>query len=132
MTERDAVWQDVLRERKENVMDETTPHLRRRGMFFPVETPELDEFEHESAEGIAVRAPSRKASHPSRSTSRNASSQINDRDWQPSTGNDEPLIQLARGDARNATAAATSSGRPKRPKGSSLRMNSAIASGSAF
>ena len=32
------------------------------------------------------------------------------RDWQPSTATVAPLIQLARGDARNATAAPTSSG----------------------
>ena len=45
--------------------------------------------------------------------------QIWERDWQPSTGTLAPLIQLARGDTRNATTAPTSSGRPKRPNGSS-------------
>src|SRR3954468_21676051 len=52
--------------------------------------------------------------------------------WQPSTTTDVPLIQLARGDARNATTAPTSSGRPKRPNGSYRRMKSAIPSGSSF
>ena len=54
-----------------------------------------------------------------------------ERDWQPSTAIDAPLTQLARGDARNATTAPTSSARPKRPNGSSRRMKSAMPSGSA-
>ena len=42
-------------------MDEGEPRLRRRGMFVHVETPELDQVEHESAEGIAIRrVPDRK------------------------------------------------------------------------
>ena len=57
--------------------------------------------------------------------------QICERDWQPSTVTDEPLIQLARGDARNATTSPTSSARPKRPNGSSARTNSAMPAGSA-
>ena len=57
--------------------------------------------------------------------------QIRERDWQPSTGTLAPLIQLARGDTRNATTAPTSSGRPNRPNGSSRRTNSAIPSGSS-
>src|SRR6185312_9807873 len=61
-----------------------------------------------------------------------ARDQIRERDWQPSTGTLAPLIQLARGDTRNATAAPTSSGRPNRPNGSSRRTNSAIPSGSSF
>ena len=36
-------------------MDASGPRLRRRGMFFHVETPELDNVEHESAEGVSVR-----------------------------------------------------------------------------
>src|SRR5206468_11290258 len=55
--------------------------------------------------------------------------QIRERDWQPSTGTLAPLIQLARGETRNATTAPTSSGRPKRPNGSSRRTKSAIPSG---
>ena len=52
-----------------------------------------------------------------------------DRDWQPSTVIDAPLIQLARGEARKATTAPTSSARPKRPNGSSRLMNSAMPCG---
>ena len=52
-----------------------------------------------------------------------------DRDWQPSTVIDAPLIQLAAGEARNATTAPTSSARPKRPNGSSRLMNSAMPAG---
>src|SRR5438876_11576942 len=57
--------------------------------------------------------------------------QIRERDWQPSTGTLAPLIQLARGETRNATTAPTSSGRPNRPNGSSRRTKSAIKSGSS-
>jgi hypothetical protein len=31
------------------------PRVRRRGMFFHVETPELDQVEHEAAEGVSIR-----------------------------------------------------------------------------
>ena len=54
-----------------------------------------------------------------------------DFDWQPSTTTEAPLIQLARGEARNATTSPTSSARPKRPNGSSRLTNSAMPSGSA-
>src|SRR5262249_44022457 len=57
--------------------------------------------------------------------------QIGERDWHPSTGTLAPLIQLARGDPRNATTAPTSSGRPNRPNGSSRLTKSAIPSGSS-
>ena len=57
--------------------------------------------------------------------------QIRERDWQPSTGTLAPLIQLARGDTRNATTAPTSSGRPNRPNGSSRVTKSAIPAGSS-
>src|SRR5262249_3012291 len=50
--------------------------------------------------------------------------------WHPSTTTDAPLTHEARGEARKATTAATSSGRPKRPKGSSSRIIRAMASGS--
>src|SRR6185503_19238575 len=56
--------------------------------------------------------------------------QMFDRLWQPSTTIDAPLIQLARGDARKATTWPTSSGRPKRPKGSSRLIISAMPCGS--
>ena len=36
-------------------MDICEPRVRRRGMFFQVETPELDAIETESAEGIPAR-----------------------------------------------------------------------------
>src|SRR5215203_5302088 len=52
--------------------------------------------------------------------------QIFDRDWHPSTVTDAPLTQLAFGEARKAMTAPTSSGRPKRPNGSSRAMNSAM------
>ena len=124
------------------------PRVRRRGMFFHVETPELDHVEHEAPEGVSIRlrvarpkverrqivaVSSRKATHAVRHFFLEFffRVQISERDWQPSTGKDEPLIQLARGEARNATAAPTSSARPKRPNGSSNRRNSAIPAGSA-
>ncbi len=50
-------------------MDEGEPRTRRRGTFIHVETPELDQIEHESAEGISVRMPARKSSHADRTTS---------------------------------------------------------------
>ena len=135
--------------RRRNVMGVGDRHTRRRGMFFHVETSELDDTESESAEGMPVRIARRRPVQTVRPVSRSRSSgrpghrnqtqardtaafQICDRDWQPSTVTDEPLIQLARGDARNATTSPTSSARPKRPNGSSLRTNSAIASGSAL
>ena len=54
-----------------------------------------------------------------------------DLDRLPSTVTDAPAIQLARGDARKVTSAATSSARPKRPNGSSRLMNSAMPAGSS-
>ena len=125
-------------------MDADEPQSRRRGMFFHVETPELDDIENESAEGMPVRIapaeslPAGSGQSPARARARRSQPdtdadtvgfQICDRDWQPSTVTHEPLIQLARGDARNATTSPTSSARPKRPNGSSLRTNSAIAAG---
>ena len=48
-------------------MDESEPRLRRRGMFFTVEPFELDDTEHDSAEGIAIRqVPNRRPSRPVR------------------------------------------------------------------
>jgi len=41
-------------------MDAGEPHARRRGMFFHVETPDLDDAETESAEGLPIRAARRK------------------------------------------------------------------------
>jgi len=42
-------------------MDEGEPRVRRRGLFFHVETPELDSVEHDTAEGISIRpVPNRK------------------------------------------------------------------------
>src|SRR5262249_20203301 len=52
-------------------------------------------------------------------------------DWPPSTVAQAPVIQLARGEARKATSAATSSGLPNRPNGISRRMNSAMPAGSS-
>ena len=61
------------------------PRVRRRGMFLHVETPEPDQVEHESAEGVSIRlragrpkveqrrqilsVSSRKATHAVRSSS---------------------------------------------------------------
>ena len=53
-------------------------------------------------------------------------------DLTPSTTTVVPLIQLAFGEARNAIAAPTSSGVPKRPNGSSCSTNSAMPFGSAL
>ena len=65
------------------------PRVRRRGMFFHVETPELDQVEHEAAEGVSIRlrvarprverrqivsVSSRKATHAVRSSSLSSSS----------------------------------------------------------
>jgi len=36
-------------------MDVAEPRVRRRGFFVHVETPELDQTEQESAEGVSVR-----------------------------------------------------------------------------
>ena len=36
-------------------MDDGQPRVRRRGMFFHAETPELDDVETESAEGMPAR-----------------------------------------------------------------------------
>ena len=36
-------------------MDASEPRVRRRGSFVHVETPELDNVEQESAEGVSVR-----------------------------------------------------------------------------
>jgi len=41
-------------------MDDGVPSTRRRGMFSHIDTPELDHVEHESAEGISVRAVTRR------------------------------------------------------------------------
>ena len=53
-------------------MDVCEPHVRRRGMFFHVETPELDAIETESAEGI----PARIARPKSRQTVRTAAAEV--------------------------------------------------------
>ena len=51
-------------------MDEGEPRVRRRGMFFHVETPELDSIEHDNAEGISIRqVPTRKPSPANGTTS---------------------------------------------------------------
>ena len=120
-------------------MDAYEPRVRRRGFFLhSTDINESDAGEHENPEGFPVRVrttplpstqtlhrrPDRTSRGPvRRSATRN---QIWERDWQPSTGTLAPLIQLEQGDARNATTAPTSSGRPKRPNGSSLVTNSAI------
>jgi len=67
------------------------PRLRRRGMFFHVETPELDQVEHEAPEGVSIRlrvarprverrqavaVSSRKATHAIRSSSLSSSSEF--------------------------------------------------------
>ena len=80
-----------------------------------------------------VRSPAaRQVAHADRaSRERPPADQIRERDWQPSTGTLAPLIQLARGETRNATTAPTSSGRPNRPNGSSRFTNSAIPAGSS-
>jgi hypothetical protein len=68
------------------------PRVRRRGMFLHVETPELDQVEHESAEGVSIRlrasrpkveqrrqivsVSSRKATHAVRSSSMSSSSEF--------------------------------------------------------
>jgi hypothetical protein len=67
------------------------PRVRRRGMFFHVETPELDQVEHEAPEGVSIRlrvarpkverrqivsVSSRKATHAVRSSSLSSSSEF--------------------------------------------------------
>ena len=50
-------------------MDAGEPRVRRRGMFFHVETSEPDHGEHESAEGISIRqGPTRKHTHAIRTS----------------------------------------------------------------
>ena len=65
------------------------PRVRHRGMFIHVETPELDQVEHEAPEGVSIRlrvsrprverrqivaVSSRKATHAVRSSSLSSSS----------------------------------------------------------
>ena len=100
-----------------------------RGIHRSCSCPGLEIRVHASRlEHGARRRPLRHRGSCRRGTSRN---QIRERDWQPSTGTLAPLIQLARADARNATTAPTSSGRPNLPNGSSLLMKSAMPAGSS-
>lgn len=56
-------------------MDVPEPRVRRRGFFFHVETPELDE--HDAAEGISIRLGStRKPTHAIRTTSLSQTQEI--------------------------------------------------------
>src|SRR5579875_4151767 len=55
-----------------------------------------------------------------------------ERDWAPSTGMQAPLTSEAAEEARKTTTAATSSGVPKRPSGSSLFTKASMLSGSAW
>ena len=128
-------------------MDAREPRVRRRGFFLhSSDGGEPDTGEHENPEGFIVRvrfpgnpvprkmvgAARRRPAAAGRhrtdtgSDGGNARDQIRERDWQPSTVTLAPLIQLARGETRNATTAPTSSGRPNRPNGSSRCTNSAI------
>ena len=123
------------------------PRVRRRGFFLHSSDNSESDMgygnELENPEGITVRVRVARPSVPrpaatsgrSRTSSRHgkhrAGNQIRERDWQPSTGTLAPLIQLARGETRNATTAPTSSGRPNRPNGSSRLTKSAIPSGSS-
>ena len=50
-------------------MNACEPQVRRRGMFFHVETPELDNVEVESAEGMPARIARRKSPPETRMTS---------------------------------------------------------------
>ena len=128
-------------------MDAREPRVRRRGFFLHsseaanrtpanTKTPKDSSFASASprhsgpspgspARAAAVRRPTHRTDRPTK----RPADQIRERDWQPSTGTLAPLIQLARGDTRNATTAPTSSGRPNRPNGSSRRTNSAIPAG---
>ena len=47
-------------------MDDDGPRARRRGMFFHVETPELDDVETESAEGMPARITRRRPAKAAR------------------------------------------------------------------
>jgi hypothetical protein len=72
-------------------MDAAEPRVRRRGMFFHAETPELDHVEHEAPEGVSIRlrvsrprverrqivaVSSRKATHAVRTSSLSNSSEF--------------------------------------------------------
>jgi hypothetical protein len=73
------------------------PHVRRRGFFFHVETPELDHIEQDSSEGVSVRlrvarpraerrqalGSSRKPTHAVRTTSLSSSSSEADEGGRP-------------------------------------------------
>ena len=50
-------------------MNACESHVRRRGMFFHVETPELDDVEVESAEGMPARIARRKSPPTARASS---------------------------------------------------------------
>ena len=61
-------------------MDVPEPRVRRRGLFFHVETPELDHVEHEAAEGIPIRLGStRKPTHAIRTTSLSQSPEVSEK-----------------------------------------------------
>jgi hypothetical protein len=51
---------------EEILMDEGEPRARRRGMFFHAETPELDDIETESAEGMPARIARRRPAKAAR------------------------------------------------------------------
>ena len=57
------------------------PRVRHRGFFFHVETPELDNVEHDAAEGISIRLGStRKPTHAIRTTSLSQSRETSQKD----------------------------------------------------
>ena len=124
-------------------MDASEPRVRRRGFFLhstdganprpeSTKTRKGSPFASVSAAAPFLdRFQRRPFPHTSPDRRRATRNQIRERDWQPSTGTLAPLIQLARGDTRNATTAPTSSGRPKRPNGSSRLTKSAIPAGSS-
>jgi hypothetical protein len=80
-------------------MDVSGPRVRRRGMFFHAETPELDHVEQEGTEGVSTRlrvsrpraeraiVGSRKPTHAVRTTSLSSDSSSADVRFESGTGN---------------------------------------------
>jgi hypothetical protein len=84
-------------------MDASGPRARHRGMFIHVETPELDQLDQESAEGVSVRiGGSRKPTHAVRTTSSQVSEASEKTDRVSSTS-----LRLANGTGSHRPARTT-------------------------
>lgn len=85
-------------------MNACQPRVRRRGMFFQVETPELDNVEAESAEGMPGRIARRKSPPIARASSTRQSSAAADVPEGTTMTSRRPLRQKRSRPLRFATA----------------------------